>query len=109
VKPILIRRPALKWSLYVLRCGDGSLYTGVAIDVARRFEAHCTGKGARYTRGRGPLSIVAKAACGERGDALSIERSFKKLSRPEKDDILTAGLSRFVRRARRLRSARAAR
>jgi predicted GIY-YIG superfamily endonuclease len=90
--------------LYVLRCGDGSLYTGVAIDVAARFEAHCTGKGARYTRGRGPLSVVARAKCGERGDALSIERSFKSLSRPEKDAILMSGLSRFVRRARRLRS-----
>jgi predicted GIY-YIG superfamily endonuclease len=79
----------------------------VAIDVAARFEAHCTGKGARYTRGRGPLSIVARARCGERGDALSIEASFKRLSRPEKDEILEAGLVRFVRRARRLRSQKA--
>ena len=97
----------MKWSLYVLQCGDGSLYTGVAIDVAARFEAHCTGKGARYTRGRGPLAIVARAPCGDRGDALSIERTFKSLSRPEKDEILTSGLSRFVRRARRLRNQKA--
>jgi predicted GIY-YIG superfamily endonuclease len=94
----------MKWSLYVLRCGDGSLYAGVAIDVAKRLETHRAGKGARYTRGRGPLEVVAQARCGERGDALSIEATFKKLSRVEKDAVLAKGLARFVRRARRLRS-----
>lgn len=40
------------WSLYILRCGDGTLYTGIAVDVQARLEQHCNGKGAKYTRGR---------------------------------------------------------
>ena len=46
------------WKLYILRCGDGTLYTGITTDVEKRLEAHRTGKGAKYTRGRGPLELV---------------------------------------------------
>lgn len=90
------------WSIYVLACGDGSLYTGIALDVLARFDAHERGQGARYTRGRGPLRLLAKARIGERGEALSIEYAFKQLSRPEKDAILARprGLVGFVRRTR---------
>jgi len=90
------------WSIYVLACGDGSLYTGIALDVLQRFAAHERGKGARYTRGRGPLRLLAKARVGERGAALSVEYAFKRLSRPEKDAVLARprGLVGFVRRSR---------
>lgn len=94
------------WWLYVLRCGDGSLYTGIALDVGARFAAHAAGKGARYTRGRGPLVLVRRARVGDRGDALSVERRFKGLSRREKDEVLgrPRGLAGFVRRAKAARA-----
>lgn len=94
------------WWLYVLRCGDGSLYTGIALDVAARFAAHEGGKGARYTRGRGPLVLLAKARVGARGDALSVERAFKRLARVDKDATVgrARGLSTFVRRAKAARA-----
>ena len=46
------------WQLYLLRCGDGTLYTGIAVDARKRLEMHRSGKGAKYTRGRGPLKMV---------------------------------------------------
>ena len=46
------------WYLYILRCGDGTLYTGITTDVEKRLEQHRTGKGAKYTRGRQPLELV---------------------------------------------------
>ena len=54
------------WKLYILRCRDGSLYTGITTDVEKRFEAHNSGKGAKYTRGRGPLELVYREECGDR-------------------------------------------
>jgi len=88
------------WSLYVLRCGDGSLYTGIAVDVALRLEAHTAGRGARYTRGRGPLTLAAKTRCRDRSAALRAEHAFKQLTRAEKDSVLARprGLLAFVRR-----------
>ncbi len=102
-KPTGGRRPSsLSYSLYVLRCGDGSLYAGIAGNVAARLAQHAEGKGARYTRGRGPLSLIAKARVGARGLALRVEYAFKQLSRAEKDAVLARprGLVGFVRRAR---------
>ena len=72
------------WYVYILRCGDGTLYTGITDDVERRYRAHCAGKGAKYTRGRGPLEIVYREACGTRGDASRREYEVKKLPRREK-------------------------
>lgn len=76
------------WSFYVIACGDGSLYAGVAKDVSARFAMHSEGKGARYTRGRGPLRLRGSAPCGQKGDALSVELRFKKLPRAEKLRLL---------------------
>lgn len=72
------------YSFYVLRCGDGSLYAGIATDVAARFEKHAAGKGARYTRGRGPLRLRVSVEVGDKGLALRVELAFKRLSRAEK-------------------------
>lgn len=72
------------WYLYILRCGDGTLYTGITNDVPRRLEAHRTGKGAKYTRGRGPLEQVYQETCGSYSQALKRERQIKSLSRQEK-------------------------
>lgn len=72
------------WFLYVLRCGDGTLYTGIALDVAARLQAHSEGRGARYTKGRGPLELVHQTAIGSRSEALKAERAFKALPRAQK-------------------------
>jgi putative endonuclease len=68
------------WSLYLLRCGDGTLYCGITLDVAARLAAHQAGKGARYTKGRGPLVLVHVEACQDRSSALRREREVKRLS-----------------------------
>ncbi len=89
------------WFLYVLRCADGSLYTGIAKDVAARLAQHASGKGARYTRGRGPLVLVAKARCRGRSEALRAELGFKALTREAKAAVLASvGITRFVRMIR---------
>lgn len=77
------------WQLYILRCGDGTLYTGITTDVEKRLEAHRAGKGAKYTRGRSPLEVVYREACGTRSDALKRELEIKALSRAEKEALLS--------------------
>ena len=76
------------WYLYILRCKDGSLYTGITTDVEKRLEAHRSGKGAKYTRGRGPLELVYQEECGDHSAALRRELAIKALSREEKQDLL---------------------
>ena len=72
------------WYLYILRCKDDSLYTGITTDVEKRLEAHRSGKGAKYTRGRGPLELVYQEECGEHSEALKRELEIKGLTREEK-------------------------
>ena len=72
------------WKLYILQCCDGSLYTGITTDVEKRFAAHNSGKGAKYTRGRRPLQLVYKEECGDHSTALKRELEIKKLTREEK-------------------------
>lgn len=76
------------WYLYILRCGDGTLYTGITTDVEKRLEAHRAGKGAKYTRGRCPLEVVYREACATHSDALKRELEIKALSRAEKQKLL---------------------
>lgn len=77
-----------KWKLYILRCGDGSLYTGITTDVEKRLAVHRSGKGAKYTRGRGPLEIVYREECGDHSTALRREVEIKALSREEKMKLI---------------------
>ena len=87
------------WFVYVLRCIDGSLYTGVARDVAARLAVHESGKGARYTRGRGPFELLAQARCKGHGHALRVENAVKALSRDGKIGVATPRkLGAFARR-----------
>lgn len=72
------------WYLYILRCKDNTLYTGITTDVEKRLEAHRAGKGAKYTRGRGPLELVYTEECGDHSAALRREIEVKALSREEK-------------------------
>lgn len=79
------------WKLYILRCGDGSLYTGITTDVEKRLEAHRSGKGAKYTRGRGPLALVYREECGDHSAALKRELEIKRLNRKEKLEMISTG------------------
>lgn len=72
------------WYLYILRCKDNTLYTGITTDVEKRLEAHRAGKGAKYTRGRGPLELVYREECGDHPNALRREAEIKRLPREEK-------------------------
>jgi putative endonuclease len=75
----------------MLRCGDGSLYTGIAIDVSRRVTEHESGsRGSRYLRGRGPLKVVLQAEVGDRGSATRVEMRIKRLGKQEKERLLLA-------------------
>lgn len=76
------------WYLYILRCGDGTLYTGITTDVEKRLETHRSGKGAKYTRGRCPLELVYRENCGSHSDALKREAAIKKLSREQKEILI---------------------
>ena len=76
------------WYLYILRCGDGTLYTGITTDVQARFAQHQAGKGAKYTRGRGPLEVVYTEECEDHSAALKRELVVKALSREEKEKML---------------------
>ena len=75
-------------AVYVLRCGDGSLYTGYTTDVVRRLREHRAGEGARYTRGRGPLELVHVERFGSRSAAMSREYELKQLSKAEKERLV---------------------
>lgn len=88
-----------RWFVYLARCADGSLYTGIARDVAARIAAHDAGRGARYTRGRGPLIVCAVRRCTSKSEALRLELAIKRLPRSQKE-VLTAPrrLGVFARR-----------
>lgn len=73
-----------KWFVYILRCADGTLYTGMTDDVARRVEVHNSGKGAKYTRGRIPVEAVYSEECESYSAALKREYAIKQLTRQEK-------------------------
>jgi putative endonuclease len=72
------------WFVYILKCGDGTLYTGITNNVEARIEAHRAGKGAKYTRGRQPLKLACTIASRNKGAALKKEYAIKKLSKDEK-------------------------
>lgn len=82
--------PARLWYVYVVRCRDGSLYTGVSTDVDARVRAHNAGRGARYTRARGPVVLVHVEGGQTRGAALSREAAVKSLRRAQKLALITA-------------------
>ena len=78
------------WYLYVVRCVDGSLYTGVTTDLARRLHEHnFTKRGAKYTRSRRPVEMVWSKEYYDRSSAQSAEYSFKKLVHKQKLEIIT--------------------
>ena len=79
---------AIPWYVYILRCGDGTLYTGITDDIPRRLAAHRAGKGAKYTRGRGPLELVYTEQVPDKSAALRREYQIKRLTRQEKEKLI---------------------
>ena len=74
----------MAWFVYMLRCRDGSLYTGYTDDVARRLAVHQSGKGAKYTRSRLPVTLAYQEELTDKSEALRREAAIKKLSRAQK-------------------------
>jgi putative endonuclease len=79
------------WSLYILECGDGSLYTGISNNVQKRFACHCKGKGARYTRTHQPVKLMYVEECGPQGMAMSREREVKRFPKKKKLNLIASG------------------
>ncbi len=80
----------MSWVVYILKCKDDSLYTGITNDLPARIDAHESGKGAKYTKGRGPFILKYNESCETRSDASKREIEIKKLSRNEKLDLVSA-------------------
>lgn len=76
------------WFLYVLRCADGTLYTGITTNLARRVAEHNAGRGARYTAGRRPVTLLAAWRFLDRGTAQRVEARFRRLSRARKLSLI---------------------
>jgi len=84
-----LRHPqGVRWCVYLLRCGDGTLYAGITTDLPRRLAAHRRGRGARYTRGRGPLRVVHVELARDRSAASRREHELKSLPRAAKLALL---------------------
>ena len=77
-------------TVYIVRCADGTLYTGYALDVEQRCAAHNAGRGARYTAGRRPVTVVYSEPCETVGEALKREYALKRLSRAEKEALIAS-------------------
>jgi putative endonuclease len=84
-----------QWYIYIVRCCDGSLYTGITIDVARRFAEHCgKGKaGAKYLKSRRPLKLVFQAKIGNQALAMKVERKVKKLPKDKKEKLINGDIN----------------
>lgn len=78
------------WYIYIIRCDDNTLYTGITTNVERRFDEHERGgaRGAKYLRGRGPLELVTQIEVGNRRQAARLEHYIKALSKSEKEHLV---------------------
>jgi putative endonuclease len=86
-----------RWFVYILRCADGTLYTGATTDVSRRVEQHNAGTASRYTRSRRPVAVVYQKRVADQSSALKREAAIKKLSRQDKEALVA---TKPLRRAR---------
>ncbi len=79
-----------QWYVYIIRCADSTLYTGITTDVQRRLQEHTAGTklAAKYVRGKQPLKLVFQLAVSDRGTASKIERKIKQLSKEQKENLI---------------------
>ena len=75
---------SMRWQIYIIECRDGSLYTGITIDLEKRLAAHNAGKGAKYTTSRRPVRLVYREGAANRSEASKRENAIKKLNRNDK-------------------------
>lgn len=85
--------------VYILRCKDSSLYTGYTTDPKRRLKMHDEGKGARYTKGRGPFLLEHLELFLDKGEAMSREHAIKALTRKQKEQLIVTGKQETRRNA----------
>lgn len=78
-----------KWFVYILRCGDWSLYTGVTTDLERRLKEHRSGRGAKYTRAHLPVELVWQEECASESDAKKRESEIKFMEKAEKENMVS--------------------
>ena len=76
------------WHIYLIRCADNSLYTGITTDVDRRFRQHSAGKGAKYLKNRQPITLVFQQPIGDRSLASKVEYAVKRLTKKQKEKIV---------------------
>ncbi|MFH1227196.1 MAG: GIY-YIG nuclease family protein [Planctomycetota bacterium] len=76
------------WHVYILKCVDGSFYTGITNNIRKRIDAHNSGKGARYTRSRRPVRLIYKKKCPDLSAAFKRERAIKKMTRKMKKALV---------------------
>jgi predicted GIY-YIG superfamily endonuclease len=88
-----------RWFVYILECGDRTLYTGIATDLEKRLELHRRGTGAKYTRGRLPVALVYQESRPDRSSALKREAQLKRLGREAKLALINAPSARSARPA----------
>ena len=89
--PTLSRGSVSRWLVYLLRCRDGSLYTGITNDLPKRLKAHAAGKASKYTRSRLPVQLACSEPQRSKSAALKREAAIKRLRRPEKDRLVATG------------------
>ena len=82
---------AKSWYLYMVRCNKGQLYTGISTNVERRFAEHVSGRGAKFLRGKGPLTLLFQKQVGSHSEALRLELQVKKMSKSAKEQWITEG------------------
>jgi len=80
----------MSWQVYIIRCSDGSLYTGISNDVERRWQQHVDRRGAKYFRGRKPVAVVYLEGAHDRSGASRREAAIKRLQRPEKEHLIAS-------------------
>jgi putative endonuclease len=90
IKSFKMAHEEKKYFVYMLKCSDETLYTGIAQDVNKRLHEHNSSpKGAKYTRGRRPVTLVYSESCEDKSTALKREYAIKKLTRAEKEMLLS--------------------
>ena len=88
--PDVLAAGSVPWTVYLLRCRDGSLYTGITNDLQQRLESHRRGKASAYTRARRPVALAYQEVVSDRGSALKREAAIRRLSRVEKLALCSA-------------------
>jgi putative endonuclease len=84
--------PGGKWLCYILCCADGTLYTGITNDLAKRLRAHNSGSASKYTRGRAPVELMFVECCADKPSALKREMEIKSLLRTEKLALIESAM-----------------